>query len=305
MSVTNKIAAQPLTFVSIDRIESKNAFFANQVPDVTPTNEPSLTPITVNGVCIETDQVLTEAQHHPSDSAEAALAQAARALVIRELLRQEANRLEMIVEPEIDNGGRMETIEDAMIRVLIEQQVTVPEASTEDCKRYYQNHPGKFSSDTLYEVNHILLSAAADDKVKRKSQKVLAESIIERLETRPSEFGDLAKTYSDCPSREQGGNLGQISKGATVREFEQALVTAPIGVVARTPIASRYGYHIVKVVKRVPGAVLPFSVVSEKIAAWLEASSWSRAVCQYVTLLAGQADLQGIDINSVDSPLVQ
>jgi len=50
---------------------------------------------------------------------------------------------------------------------------------------------------------------------------------------------------------------------------------------------------------------LPFEAVHEKIAAYLEEASWRTAVAQYVRVLAGQADVKGVDLGAVGTPLVQ
>ena len=46
-------------------------------------------------------------------------------------------------------------------------------------------------------------------------------------------------------------------------------------------------------------------MVSDRIAAWLEASTWSKAVSQYISILAGKADIRGISLGVAEGPLVQ
>jgi peptidyl-prolyl cis-trans isomerase C len=50
---------------------------------------------------------------------------------------------------------------------------------------------------------------------------------------------------------------------------------------------------------------LPFEHVADRIAGWLEAASWSKAVAQYISVLAGRAEIRGIDIASAEGPLIQ
>jgi peptidyl-prolyl cis-trans isomerase C len=63
--------------------------------------------------------------------------------------------------------------------------------------------------------------------------------------------------------------------------------------------------HLVAVDQRIPGETLPFETVRERIAELLKASVEERALRQYVLILAGQAELSGIDLQIADSPLVQ
>jgi peptidyl-prolyl cis-trans isomerase C len=65
------------------------------------------------------------------------------------------------------------------------------------------------------------------------------------------------------------------------------------------------GLHIVKLERKVAGEPLPFEQVHSRIATYLEESSWRRAVAQYVTLLAGEAQIIGHDMPGAATPLVQ
>ena len=66
-------------------------------------------------------------------------------------------------------------------------------------------------------------------------------------------FAELARQHSACPSKEQGGALGQISKGQTVPEFERQLFRLPAGLCPQ-PLESRYGFHLVTVTPPPEGA---------------------------------------------------
>ena len=78
--------------------------------------------VRVNGVAIARDQIAREVQQHPSRTPAEAWKAAARALAVRELLLQEAKRLEVRAEPIEDPEGRRETAEEAMIRTLVVQR---------------------------------------------------------------------------------------------------------------------------------------------------------------------------------------
>jgi len=301
------VSAEPLQFMRINTILADDAFSPAlaQPSDMKNNKSPAVPDIVVNGEVIESKAILAEAQHHPADDAESALEEAARALVIKSLLLQEADRLELQEIPETDADGRHETQEDSLIRTLLDQEVRPPQATLSDCQRYYDSHADKFCSDTLYEVRHILLAASLENESERESQRAQAEVLISHLQSKPGDFNMLVREHSDCPSRHHDGNLGQLTPGSTVREFEQALKTMNPGELSSAPVETRYGFHVVLVERCVPGQVLPFDAVRERIAAWLEASSWSRAMSQYVSILAGRADLQGYKLRASDSPLVQ
>ena len=110
---------------------------------------------------------------------------------------------------------------------------------------------------------------------------------------------------SACPSGKTGGNLGQIGPGQTVPEFESAMAGMVVGAVHPVPVETRYGLHVVEIERRIEGRDLPFDLVRDRIAAWLDDKVRRVAIKQYVTILAGRAEIIGIDIAATSSPLVQ
>ncbi len=272
---------------------------------VPPKAQPVLEEVSVNGVPIPEQEVLAEAQNHPAENPGMATAAAAQALVVKELLLQEARRLGIVGNPEKGEAGAIEAEEDAAIRQLIDQEIDIPVATDDECRRYFENNLSRFRSEPIFEACHILLPALADNEARRREAKELAYGLIKELVDCNVSFDETAREYSACPSSQQGGNLGQITKGTTVPEFEAALVSMAEGELRAEPVETQFGYHVVRLDRKIPGASLPFEHVRERIAAWLEAASWSRAVSQYVGILAGEAEIKGVELAVFDGPLVQ
>jgi peptidyl-prolyl cis-trans isomerase C len=90
-----------------------------------------------------------------------------------------------------------------------------------------------------------------------------------------------------------------------VPELETYIFAMKAGETCPVPVASRYGWHVVRVLERADGRELPFGSVRAAIAEYLTESSWRRAVSQYITLLAGRAAIEGIALRAAHSPLVQ
>lgn len=194
--------------------------------------------VSVNGVAIARDAIVRKMQHHAAAKPIAAWQQAARALVIRELLLQEARRLAIAPQPISDSEGRRETDEEAMMRGLIEREVTVPEPDDETCRRYYENNRARFRSPDIYEASHILFAAVAADAQAYAQAREDAAAVLAQLQARPELFAELAALHSRCTSAAQGGNLGQITTGQTTPEFEQALISLAPGELCEAPVAT-------------------------------------------------------------------
>ena len=183
-------------------------------------------PVTVNGVAISRKAIAAEVQNFPSRNPGEGWRAATRALVIRELLLQEAARLGIAAEQRSDEDGRTETVEDAVIRALIEQEVRTPVAEEADLRRFYERNLRRFVTAPLYEVEHILFQARRDDEAAYAAARQGAKEVAAILAIEPERFASLAREISACPSGAVGGSLGQIGPGDTTPEFEKALSAA-------------------------------------------------------------------------------
>ncbi|WP_256832442.1 peptidylprolyl isomerase [Pseudomonas sp. Pse1] len=255
--------------------------------------------ISVNEVSISPEAMAQELQYHPADSREEAVYQAASALVIRELLQQRVAELGVSLEI-----GAGENEEEAATRLLLEREVQVPECDEPTCLRFFENNRARFHSAPLLAVRHILLECAPDDAEARGMAHDQAEVLLQRLADFPDSFAELAEKYSACPSKAQGGSLGQISKGQTVPELERQLFTLQAGLAAK-PLESRYGWHVISVDQRIDGQPLPYEAVATAIRTQLQQGVWQKALVQYLQTLIGAADIRGIRLQGADSPLVQ
>jgi peptidyl-prolyl cis-trans isomerase C len=237
--------------------------------------------ISVNGIAIDTG---------PWPSGEIA--------AVRELLRQRAV-VRGFLSPDIADDAEI----GRAIERLLAEEVRVPALTEEECRRYYEAHRRNFQSGDLIHARHILFQVTPGVPV--AELRARAEHTLADLLRAPERFDAMARELSNCPSGQHGGNLGQIGRGDTVPEFEQALFRlAPAGILGEV-VKTRHGFHIVAVDQRIPGETLSFEAVREQIAERLKTSVEERALRQYVSILAGQADIVGVDLQGAQTPLVQ
>ena len=64
-----------------------------------------------------------------------------------------------------------------------------------------------------------------------------------------SDFADMAKKHSDCPSGRQGGDLGEFSPGQMVKEFDEVVFSAEVSKV-HGPVKTQFGYHLIEITNR-------------------------------------------------------
>lgn len=74
--------------------------------------------------------------------------------------------------------------------------------------------------------------------------RALADHICKRLSEGGS-FSDLAKEFSQCPSKSKGGDLGWFGPGQMVKEFEEAVKKLASGRISK-PVRTQFGFHVIK-----------------------------------------------------------
>lgn len=248
--------------------------------------------LSVNGVDIDDHVIERELAHH--QHADNPLKQSVHEVVLRTLLLQEADRLGV---------GMLGEDEDACIEALLEREVRVPQADEAACFRFYAANPQQFTSGELVEARHILFQVTPNAPLELLRET--AESVLAALKAEPERFEDLARQYSNCSSGAVGGSLGQLARGQCVPEFDDVVFRLAEGQLAERPVETRFGLHIVQVQRRVEGRLLPFEAVRERIAEYLSTAAWQRGVHQYLQLLAGRAEIQGVTLEGATTPLVQ
>lgn len=259
---------------------------------------PTFGEVRVNGIEISPEAIAQEIQHHPAPDAETAWVEAARALAVRELLLQEARRLDVATEPLADEAGRLEEDDDATVRALLEMQLEPAQPSDEECRRYYDRNIDRFRTPDLFEAAHILIEPEGDDEAAWQAAFTRAAAIIAEIGDKADAFAAAAREQSGCTSAQQDGSLGQIRRGELVPEVQAGFETLADATTAREPVRSRFGWHILRLHRRLPGRALPFDMARERIADMLEARSWSVEAARYVAQLAARNQVEGILIEA-------
>ena len=248
--------------------------------------------VSVNGVMIDKTAIAQELQYHPAKDKDDALFLATQALVVRELLRL------AVLEDDTLGESAWTDDEEQAISALIDKnvQATMPDMAT--CKRYYQQNTADFKTDPVMSVRHILLACLPEDGEERLAVKKSAYEMIEQINNNDNsnaEFIQMARQYSACPSKEADGELGVVTRGQTVSEFESVLFSLTTGL-APSPIESRYGFHIVEVLDKQLGIQMTYDQVAPAISNKLSQQAFHQSLCDYLFRLSDEADIDGIEM---------
>ncbi|MFW5986010.1 MAG: peptidylprolyl isomerase [Halanaerobiales bacterium] len=143
--------------------------------------------------------------------------------------------------------------EALILNKLQEEVVGDITVSEEEVKLYYEDNQDEYEHDEQVQASHILVETEEE-----------AGEVLDKLNNGES-FGDLVENYStDTGTVDEGGDLGFLSKGQMVPEFEEVAFSLEIGEVSE-PVESQYGYHIIKVTDKKEAGVTPLEDVKDEI----------------------------------------
>jgi peptidyl-prolyl cis-trans isomerase C len=225
-----------------------------------------------------------------------------------ELLRQAAQAAGLLAAGDAPCAdGVISEAAAGAIEALLETNVTVPEPSDEACRRHHAAHEAAYRTGERVRVRHILFAVTpgVDVVALRKRAEPIFLDVRCHDGNGADRFAAAARKWSNCPTGAEGGDLGWLTSADCAPEFARELFGhAEVGVLPRL-VHSRFGLHIVEVLEREPGMAQPFDAVRGAVAMALRQQSYVTALRQYLSLLAGQASIAGVELEAADTPLVQ
>ena len=124
-------------------------------------------------------------------------------------------------------------------------KVEIPEV---EISEYYEEHPAEFQNPKTVEARHILIKVgqdAAGEEAAKAKEKI--EDVLKKARA-GQDFAELAKQYSEGPSKDKGGYLGSFKREAMVKPFADKAFSMQAGEIS-DPVRTRFGWHIIKVEK--------------------------------------------------------
>ncbi|MBW2246396.1 MAG: SurA N-terminal domain-containing protein [Deltaproteobacteria bacterium] len=136
--------------------------------------------------------------------------------------------------------------------------------SDQELQDYFNENQEEFKTPKTVEARHILLKVdqnAAPEDVEKARKKALN---ILKMAREGKKFDELAKKYSEGPTRDRGGYLGTFKRESMVRPFADKAFSMKAGEISE-PVRTRFGWHIIKVEKVNEASVLSFDEAKKKI----------------------------------------
>jgi peptidyl-prolyl cis-trans isomerase C len=250
----------------------------------------------INGMCIQrADEVVDQ--------------DTLRQRAYSELLRQTAIKKGLLAATEVPAmDGVLSEAASKAIEMLLEQEVAVPEPSEEACQRHHAAHQATYTTGERVNVRHILFAVTPGvdlNALRKQAEGTLLNVRCFDSKSTEDAFAKAASTLSNCPSGAEGGQLGWLTTTDCAPEFAKELFgNKEVGVLPRL-VHSRFGLHVVEVLAREAGVPQPFESVHGAVSMTLRQQTFVTALRQYLSLLTAEAHIEGVELDSADTPLVQ
>lgn len=189
-----------------------------------------------------------------------------------------------------------QAISEQVVERMLKDEIGVSDAAV---RTYYDEHQEEFTYPESVRAAHILIATndrtngqpLSEGELRRREQ--LARTLVQRARTE-RDFAQLVKEHSeDLGSKETGGEY-TFSRGRMVPEFEAAAFSMMPGQVSDV-VRSRFGFHIIKLLEKLPPKVEPFENVSKDIKANLELVEIQKRLNDLKTRLFAENNAEIID----------
>jgi peptidyl-prolyl cis-trans isomerase C len=173
-------------------------------------------------------------------------------------------------------------------RLLHREVINRVKVSESEMKAFYQQNPHLFRREEQVRARHILI------KIKGKESPEHALLQIQAIQAKLRQGADFAVTaleYSDCPSKNRGGDLGFFTRDQMVSAFSEAAFALAPGEISDI-VTTRYGYHLIQLVDRRPPAQMAYKDMRNKIERTLRQLKEKKSAENYLAGLKRQAAIE-------------
>ncbi|MBQ4592085.1 MAG: peptidylprolyl isomerase [Clostridia bacterium] len=143
--------------------------------------------------------------------------------------------------------------EEMLSRYAVQKAVERVRVTDEEAKKYFEENPEQFAPQATFNASHILVETEEQ-----------AAEIAEQIKSGELTFEDAAMQFSSCPSKQNGGSLGEFGHGQMVPEFEAACEALEEGELS-APVQTQFGWHLIKLVSKGMGKPVEYKDVAEQL----------------------------------------
>ena len=174
-------------------------------------------------------------------------------LIADKLFLQDARR--NLYEAEAEFRAEFQKMKDTLlIRYASSKALKGVTVSDKEVLDYYEANKEQFVGPATVDASHILVAS-----------REMALEILAKINAGETTFEDAARDYSSCPSKENGGSLGEFGQGQMVPEFDKAVFAMEEGTITAEPVETQFGFHLIKLNKKNESQVTPFAEIEAEL----------------------------------------
>lgn len=181
-----------------------------------------------------------------------------RGVILEQLVNQKLFLLDAqrnLYEAEAAFKAELQRVKENLLAgYAMEKALSAVKVDDKEVEAFYEENKDKFGSETV-KASHILVDS------EEKAKEILAD-----IEAGKITFEDAAKEYSSCPSKAEGGSLGEFGHGQMVPEFDEACFSMQVGE-TRGPVKTQFGYHLIRLDAKNEAQIPALSEMKEQIRA--------------------------------------
>jgi len=187
---------------------------------------------------------------------------------------------------------RARMVRNSLVQKYVDKEFTGKVNVTDkEIHDYYQKNIDFFKQPFQMRISHIFIQSDAKSSDSRKKElRGKAEKILKNLKD-DQDFADLAREYSDGPTKNNGGDLGYLRKGQLEKQFESKVLALKKGEITDI-IETEYGFHIFKVTDIKPETILAYENVKEKVKKFLVDEKTKQEADEYARKLREKSDVK-------------
>jgi parvulin-like peptidyl-prolyl isomerase len=190
--------------------------------------------------------------------------------VIKEAGSEAAFQRQLIALGFTRDDFETQVLERAVCEEVVERELRPQVRITDDqVKSYYQDHAEQLRRPEMVRASHILFSTRNADTgaelpdAQKAEKRRLADEVLRRAR-QGEDFAALALQYSDDPGSKEKGGEYLFARGRMVPEVEAAAFSLQTNQISDVVI-SQFGFHVVKLLQRIPAEIIPFDQVADDI----------------------------------------
>ncbi len=178
-------------------------------------------------------------------------------LIGNKLLLLDAKRNLLEADPEF--RAELAKLKDTLlVNFAAEKATRDVRVTAKDIEDYYNENKEQFMKGETVNASHILVESEEQ-----------AYEILASIRGGVTSFEDAAREYSSCPSKENGGSLGDFERGQMVPEFDKAVFEMQVGEITDNPVKTQFGYHLIKLNSKTEKTETPLEEIKDRLEAAL------------------------------------